>query len=470
MARLGRPGMSDQLRRLCLPERRTRRTRRSHPQGPRGRARAGPGSPACLAPRQPANSTNPGPRRCWLIERESASSTQTHVNMTRFDTPEDLASWAGMCPGKAESAGKHFSGRTRRGDRWLRGPRGGRLRGQNQAHLPRRPIRPARPPTRQETRPSRGRTQHPGIRLAPHDQPGGLRRPRPRALHPPGRPETTRPTPRRTTHPPRLPRRTHPRRVTSIFDGSATPAVYAGREAHRRAPHRRHPADSAGRCRPAHSRSTRPPRHRPRELFADCGQDHDTCRRLLGADGITPRIARRGVPHGSGLGRASLGRRTWLLPAARLQTAAHPLRVPRRLPPGPAAAFNPHDYHARQVRQQEPNMPENTLAPIVTSPFAQRTVLFTGYARDPTLGPFTRDSSVPVSGCAGSSPYWETGQLVRARCEEKSVESTIYLAAVGLAAALAVGGPAAPAAAALGGGNTATGAASSLTANVNIWQ
>jgi len=42
------------------------------------------------------------------------------VDMTRFPTPECLASWAAMCPGHHESAGKHHSGKTRRGDPWLR--------------------------------------------------------------------------------------------------------------------------------------------------------------------------------------------------------------------------------------------------------------------------------------------------------------------------------------------------------------
>ena len=45
------------------------------------------------------------------------------------------------------------------------------------------------------------------------------------------------------------------------------------------------------------------PRRRPRELFADRGYDHDIYRRRLRARGITPRIARRGVAHGSGLGK-----------------------------------------------------------------------------------------------------------------------------------------------------------------------
>jgi transposase len=49
---------------------------------------------------------------------------ETGADMTRFPTPQQLASWAGMSPGNNESAGKHFSGRTRKGDRWLRGALG----------------------------------------------------------------------------------------------------------------------------------------------------------------------------------------------------------------------------------------------------------------------------------------------------------------------------------------------------------
>ena len=45
------------------------------------------------------------------------------------------------------------------------------------------------------------------------------------------------------------------------------------------------------------------PRRRPGELFADRGYDHDSYRRQLRQRGITPRIARRGVAHGSGLGK-----------------------------------------------------------------------------------------------------------------------------------------------------------------------
>ncbi|EFG64366.1 IS4 family transposase [Streptomyces sp. SPB074] len=45
------------------------------------------------------------------------------------------------------------------------------------------------------------------------------------------------------------------------------------------------------------------PRHRPGRLFADRGYDYDKYRRLPRARGIKPMIARRGVPHGSGLGK-----------------------------------------------------------------------------------------------------------------------------------------------------------------------
>jgi transposase len=42
------------------------------------------------------------------------------TDMTRFPSARHLASWAGMCPGNNESAGKRKSGRTRKGDPWLR--------------------------------------------------------------------------------------------------------------------------------------------------------------------------------------------------------------------------------------------------------------------------------------------------------------------------------------------------------------
>ena len=42
------------------------------------------------------------------------------VDMNAFPTPKHLASWAGVCPGNDESAGKRRSGKTRKGSKWLR--------------------------------------------------------------------------------------------------------------------------------------------------------------------------------------------------------------------------------------------------------------------------------------------------------------------------------------------------------------
>lgn len=44
------------------------------------------------------------------------------------------------------------------------------------------------------------------------------------------------------------------------------------------------------------------PRRRPDALLADRGYDHDKYRRLLRQRGIRPVIAKRGEPHGTGLG------------------------------------------------------------------------------------------------------------------------------------------------------------------------
>lgn len=42
------------------------------------------------------------------------------VNMNQFPTAQHLASWAAICPGNHESAGKRKSGKTRDGNKWLR--------------------------------------------------------------------------------------------------------------------------------------------------------------------------------------------------------------------------------------------------------------------------------------------------------------------------------------------------------------
>ncbi|OAI48208.1 hypothetical protein AYO44_07550 [Planctomycetaceae bacterium SCGC AG-212-F19] len=45
---------------------------------------------------------------------------ETGVDMDVFPTSGHLASWVGMCLGQRESAGKRQSGRTRKGNQWLR--------------------------------------------------------------------------------------------------------------------------------------------------------------------------------------------------------------------------------------------------------------------------------------------------------------------------------------------------------------
>jgi transposase len=49
---------------------------------------------------------------------------ETGADMSRFRTAGNLASWAGTTPGHYESAGKHKSGKTRHGNRWLSGALG----------------------------------------------------------------------------------------------------------------------------------------------------------------------------------------------------------------------------------------------------------------------------------------------------------------------------------------------------------
>ena len=42
------------------------------------------------------------------------------VDMERFPSHKHLTSWAGACPGNKQSGGKRLSGKTTKGNRWLR--------------------------------------------------------------------------------------------------------------------------------------------------------------------------------------------------------------------------------------------------------------------------------------------------------------------------------------------------------------
>jgi transposase len=55
------------------------------------------------------------------VERRTAEEViaEIGVDMGRFGTAGQLASWAGMCPGHHESAGRQRSGRARPGPKWL---------------------------------------------------------------------------------------------------------------------------------------------------------------------------------------------------------------------------------------------------------------------------------------------------------------------------------------------------------------
>ena len=55
------------------------------------------------------------------VDRRTAEAVvaEIGVDMSRFGAAGRLASWAGWCPGNNESAGRHGSGKTRKGSKWL---------------------------------------------------------------------------------------------------------------------------------------------------------------------------------------------------------------------------------------------------------------------------------------------------------------------------------------------------------------
>ena len=52
--------------------------------------------------------------------RNGIASNAAGTDMTRFPNADHLVSWAGMCPGSNESAGKRRTARTRKGNAMLR--------------------------------------------------------------------------------------------------------------------------------------------------------------------------------------------------------------------------------------------------------------------------------------------------------------------------------------------------------------
>ncbi|MHB8508516.1 MAG: IS110 family RNA-guided transposase [Candidatus Dormibacteria bacterium] len=56
------------------------------------------------------------------VNRRTAEAlvAEIGVDMTRFESSARLASWAGLCPGQYESAGRSKRGTTRKGSKWLR--------------------------------------------------------------------------------------------------------------------------------------------------------------------------------------------------------------------------------------------------------------------------------------------------------------------------------------------------------------
>jgi transposase len=69
-----------------------------------------------IAPQIDAFDSIPGVDRTAAI----AVLAETGTDMSRYGSSKRLAAWSGTCPGNNESAGKRDSGKTRRGNKWIR--------------------------------------------------------------------------------------------------------------------------------------------------------------------------------------------------------------------------------------------------------------------------------------------------------------------------------------------------------------
>lgn len=97
------------------------------------------------------------------------------ADMSRFPTPEHLASWAKLCPRTIQSGAKNTSGPAGQGNPWLKGALGEAANAAARTdHLPRRPLPPHRQTSRPCQSPGRRRPLDTRHRLAPDQRSGRL--------------------------------------------------------------------------------------------------------------------------------------------------------------------------------------------------------------------------------------------------------------------------------------------------------